>query len=117
MGTSNLRGQSGWKPPPEPLPYVRVPIGSWARQARCADAPDPEIFFRGRGPGEADAAKAVCAACPVRRECLRYALEAPEEQGVWGGLDEKERADLIQRRRERAAKRRGAGTAKRRGAA
>lgn len=97
MGTSNFPGQSGWKPPPERLPYVRVPIGSWARQARCANAPDPEIFFPGRGPGEADAAKAVCADCPVRRECLQYALRAPEEHGVWGGLDEKERADLIQR--------------------
>lgn len=27
----------------------------------------------------------ICLRCPVREECLRYALEACEEFGVWGG--------------------------------
>jgi Transcription factor WhiB len=46
------------------------------------------------------AAKATCAGCGVRPGCLQYALERPEPDGVWGGLDEFERREL---RREAAA--------------
>jgi hypothetical protein len=37
-------------------------------------------------------AKAICAQCPVRTECLDYALSRPEKYGTWGGLNEDERA-------------------------
>jgi WhiB family redox-sensing transcriptional regulator len=107
MGEIVLPGGARRAPAPDPLPRPAVPIGSWVRRGLCAGA-DPEIFFPPRRPGRADAAKAVCAACPVRRECLRYALRAPEEHGVWGGLDEPERAEIRRRRREAARKRRGA---------
>jgi len=36
-------------------------------------------------------AKAVCAGCPVRKECLSYALRIHEPHGIWGGLSEVER--------------------------
>ena len=36
-------------------------------------------------------AKAVCAACPVRGECLDYALEHHVRLGIWGGLNQHER--------------------------
>jgi len=36
-------------------------------------------------------AKAVCASCPVRKECLGYALRIHEPHGIWGGLSEVER--------------------------
>lgn len=39
-------------------------------------------------------AKAVCGRCPLRAECLAYALDAGEAHGVWGGLDEYERRVL-----------------------
>jgi len=39
-------------------------------------------------------AKAVCAQCPVRSECLEWALETAQPHGVWGGLDEQEREHL-----------------------
>ncbi len=39
-------------------------------------------------------AKAVCRACPVRRECLDWAVEANERAGVWGGTTPDERAQL-----------------------
>ena len=38
-----------------------------------------------------DAARAVCEPCPVRRECLAYALGAPELSGIWAGTDAVER--------------------------
>jgi WhiB family redox-sensing transcriptional regulator len=39
-------------------------------------------------------AKAVCAACPVRIDCLGYALETGQDAGVWGGTSEKERREI-----------------------
>ena len=51
----------------------------------CAGA-DPDLFFP--LPGEsADPAKAICAACPVRAECLALARARGEQFGVWGGVD------------------------------
>jgi WhiB family redox-sensing transcriptional regulator len=63
----------------------------------CAQT-DPEAFYPEFGhspiPG-----KRVCRACPVRAECLEYALTHDERFGVWGGLTAQERAKL---RRHRA---------------
>ena len=39
-------------------------------------------------------AKSICAACPVRRRCLEYAIAADERYGVWGGLTKDERRTL-----------------------
>lgn len=40
-------------------------------------------------------AKAICAQCPVREPCLRYALRIREPHGIWGGLNETERNELL----------------------
>ena len=40
-------------------------------------------------------AKAICASCPVRVECLEYALRIREQHGIWGGLNEMERRRLL----------------------
>jgi WhiB family redox-sensing transcriptional regulator len=47
-------------------------------------------------------AKAICARCPVRIECLEYAVRIREPHGIWGGLNELERRILL-RERERAS--------------
>ena len=62
---------------------------AWMMDARCLDA-DPEAFFPEKG-GSTREAKRICAACPVREECLEYALENDERFGIWGGLSERER--------------------------
>jgi WhiB family transcriptional regulator, redox-sensing transcriptional regulator len=64
----------------------------WARAA-CRGTANRDIFFptRNEGPNGAEAAKSVCEGCPVRVECLEYALEAEEEFGVWGGTTPAER--------------------------
>jgi WhiB family redox-sensing transcriptional regulator len=41
-------------------------------------------------------AKAICADCSVRRACLEYALEIREPHGIWGGLNENERRELME---------------------
>lgn len=45
-------------------------------------------------------AKAICAACPVRRPCLSDALDRGERHGVWGGVN---MASSDDRRRAEAA--------------
>ncbi len=76
----------------------------WWRAAACQEA-DPELFFPvtqyGPGAGETARAKAVCAACPVRRQCLQYALGTGQMHGVWGGLTESERQLHLARDQER----------------
>lgn len=39
-------------------------------------------------------AKAICAGCPVRAECLDYAMRIREQHGIWGGLNEVERKSV-----------------------
>ncbi|WP_289849007.1 WhiB family transcriptional regulator [Actinoallomurus spadix] len=63
-------------------------------RAECQKV-DPEVFFPiGSGsltPAQVAEARAVCGRCPVRQDCLRYALETGQGHGVWGGIDEDER--------------------------
>lgn len=80
-------------------------LAEWWSLAACQSA-DPDLFFPISSSGPAvrqiARAKAVCAGCPVRTDCLRYALAADPVQGVWGGMSEEERRLL--RRREAKAK-------------
>ena len=75
----------------------------WWRSAACREA-DPELFFpvAAHGPAKEEIAlaKAVCATCGVRRQCLQYALATHQLHGVWGGTTEEERK-LLRRQRER----------------
>jgi WhiB family redox-sensing transcriptional regulator len=77
----------------------------WMRHGACrglARADADRLFFPARGDSTAEA-KAVCAACQVRAECLQYALEHNEKFGIWGGLSERERRRLRRARRAAAA--------------
>jgi WhiB family redox-sensing transcriptional regulator len=72
---------------------------SWQSQAACRGA-DPALFFPETEEG-AEPARAICRTCPVRVECLAFALEAGERFGVWGGMTERERAALPEEQRRR----------------
>ena len=61
----------------------------WMAAGLCAQV-DPELFFPDLGAPTREA-KAVCAGCEVRVECLAYALAHREGHGVWGGCSERER--------------------------
>jgi len=56
---------------------------------------------------DTDQAKALCHACPARRDCLEHALTHHEQGGIWGGMTQKERAAETQRRYANQAARRG----------
>ena len=69
----------------------------WRSLAACRLA-DPDLFFpissSGQSMVQVAEAKAVCAGCRVRRECLAFALRTHQVHGVWGGLSEQERYPL-----------------------
>ncbi|ATY13355.1 WhiB family transcriptional regulator [Amycolatopsis sp. VS8301801F10] len=71
---------------------------SWLARAACQDE-DPELFFpisdMGPGAQQVAKAKAVCARCPVRAECLSYALDNGLGNGIFGGTTELERRKLV----------------------
>ncbi|WP_328344877.1 WhiB family transcriptional regulator [Micromonospora sp. NBC_00421] len=73
----------------------------WRDAAYCRDK-DPELHFPVGTSGPAliqtEQAKANCRRCPVKDECLSWALDSGQDHGVWGGMSEDER---------RAVKRRG----------
>ena len=40
-------------------------------------------------------AKEICRTCPVKAPCLDYAVKIKEPHGIWGGLNEAERKQLL----------------------
>ena len=76
----------------------------WQYRAACK-GPQSELFF---APNHLErkedrleresAAKAICRSCPVLVECREYALTVREPHGIWGGLNEYERRQLLARR-------------------
>ena len=89
----------------------------WIARAACRDL-GPDRFYgsdiagtrpnAGRVPRSLEQsidratakAKAVCDGCPVRSECLDYAIANREPFGVWGGMTTRERVAEIDRRHE-----------------
>ena len=75
----------------------------WEAEAHCRGS-DGLLFFgphgfeskRDRATRE-EAAKRICAGCPAMEACRAYALEHGEHYGVWGGLGETERRQLLER--------------------
>lgn len=85
----------------------------WQEQAACRDA-DSRIFFHPSGERgsahrarEAEAQR-ICSRCPVQLACRRYALDARESYGVWGGLTEEDRQPRIRSRSRSRARAAGA---------
>lgn len=66
----------------------------WHADAACVDA-GLDVFFPGRGESPAPA-RQMCAGCPVRDECLEYALAVPGDDpvGIWGGTSARERRPM-----------------------
>lgn len=73
----------------------------WMATGNCADKP-PSLFFPSDGVG-VEVARRVCEDCPVKAQCLEYALTNRIDHGVWGGTSERERRRLLKARAERRA--------------
>jgi WhiB family redox-sensing transcriptional regulator len=72
----------------------------WMVHAACAGA-DPALFF-GEPGSDPSEAQAVCARCPVRTDCLDFAIATHERFGIWGGMGQKARHNEARRRRQAA---------------
>jgi WhiB family redox-sensing transcriptional regulator len=77
---------------------------SWYLRASCR-GPQAVVFYPPTQPEGKDerldreqAAKEMCALCPVQRACLDYAIRVREPHGIWGGLNEVERKQILERR-------------------
>lgn len=64
----------------------------WYERALCPQT-DPDAFFPEKG-GSTKEAKKICLGCPVKQQCLQWALDNDERFGIWGGLSERERRRL-----------------------
>lgn len=77
-------------------------LWEWQYDGACREV-DTAQFFHPEGErgssrrGRVEAAKAICEQCPVIQQCREHALAVREPYGVWGGLSEDERADILAR--------------------
>jgi len=84
-----------------------VGLADWREAGACVNA-DPDLFFpismTGIAIEQIAYAKALCARCPVRDECLEFVGANDSGYGIWGGTTPEER----QRRRRREQRQRRA---------
>ena len=73
-----------------------LPGRRWVKQAACLGH-DPDLWFLDDQTGSYREARAICNDCPVRIECLDWAIDSHTEHGLWGGLNPTERKQLRRR--------------------
>jgi hypothetical protein len=66
--------------------------GKWLDDAECGKKVNLPIrdYFFSEIPEEKYVAKNLCFSCPVRKDCIKFALETKKIWGIWGGKDENE---------------------------
>jgi WhiB family redox-sensing transcriptional regulator len=76
---------------------------TWQIKAACR-GPQASVFFppsqferKDEKEGREARAKSICSSCSVRRDCLDYAIRIREPHGIWGGMNELERKQIIAR--------------------
>jgi WhiB family redox-sensing transcriptional regulator len=85
------------------LPVPVADIWDWQLRGACRGM-DSAFFFHPEGErgaarvGREARAKQVCQSCPVLEQCRRHALAVEEPYGVWGGLSESERDEIVRGR-------------------
>lgn len=66
----------------------------WREGAACMDRTDVDFFAVPDDSEDVAKAKAVCAACVVFDDCLAFAIETNQPDGIWGGHTTAERIRL-----------------------
>jgi WhiB family transcriptional regulator, redox-sensing transcriptional regulator len=82
------------------LPVAVTDVWDWQMRGACRGM-DSALFFHPeneRGPARAERevrAKQICGGCLVLDRCRAHALAVHEPYGVWGGLSESERDEIV----------------------
>jgi WhiB family transcriptional regulator, redox-sensing transcriptional regulator len=68
---------------------------SWMVQSKCKEL-GTEYFFPTDDDEwlDIDLAKSTCKLCPVREQCLDWAIYIKDDEGVWGGIEGEKRRKL-----------------------
>lgn len=66
------------------------PLGGWATRAACVGLPADWFFPEKKETGRTQI-RAICRSCPVRVECLEWAVTNRIRDGWWGGVPPDER--------------------------
>ena len=67
---------------------------TWRDVAACRERSGVDFFPFSEDVVAINRVKEVCAVCPVADECLMYAIETRQVDGVWGGYTPRERTYL-----------------------
>lgn len=76
--------------------HLETEAHEWYANARCKN--DDSIYSNYLYVTDDRAAKvnrSFCNTCPVRLECLEYAIIMREQYGIWGGTTENQRKNLV----------------------
>lgn len=84
---------------PKRLGFIAIihAIETWRKDALCSNARLGQIFFSERH-NDKITAKRICKKCPVKDECLEFALSHNETHGIWGGKLPGERRKIVTER-------------------
>lgn len=69
----------------------------WTHPDAACRGMNPELFHPTRGGSIDPKAIATCAQCPVKHECLEWAIDH-NEKGIWAGTTERQRANARRNR-------------------
>ncbi len=74
-------------------------MSEWVEQAVCRSV-DPELWFPEGGMNNRwSPVFRICASCPVRRDCLKEALDLDIQFGIWGGVPSRVRERIRWRKK------------------
>ncbi len=80
----------------------------WRAAGACLAA-DPDLFFPvavgAAASQETSRALLICDSCPVKRQCLEFAIRNGEASGIWGGTTPEERIHVLRGRNRGPARR------------
>ena len=70
---------------------------AWMDDAECTQYP-PDMWFPNIGDKHtADKANGICDGCPVKMQCLEYAMRHGFDEGIFGGMNGRARQVLRQK--------------------
>jgi WhiB family redox-sensing transcriptional regulator len=90
--TPSVEDREPRHPQPSATTHGATDEFAWSARALCRTLGADAFFASDRRAVEA--AQGVCSGCPVRAECLEYALVHRLDHGVWGGLTPSERRQI-----------------------